>query len=79
MQKEVVIRLCDKCERLLPIDRKGTQSGILYGGGEYYCNTRCMGKDLEVSPTEAQQIIDDAVARDSDDIYYTEWELEEIE
>lgn len=77
MQREVTIRVCSQCELLLPMDRKGTQEGILFGD-EYYCDTACMGKHIKASPEEAQSIIDDAVERDSDEIYYTEWELEDI-
>jgi hypothetical protein len=77
MQREVIVRVCSACELLLPMDRKGMQSGILFGD-EYYCHRFCLSQALKVSVDKAQAIVDDAVAEDSDSIYYTEWELEEI-
>lgn len=70
MQKEVTLRYCSDCEKPLPINAEGEQEGF-YAAGEYFCSLNHM----HIGEVEWNNLYDD----ESDEYYWTTWEIEEIE
>lgn len=85
MQKEVILRYCENCERPLEIIIDGggndVQKGIIHGD-DYYCDEDCWFMDVGKETNETwEEFYDGLVAElgeDQDVAYYTEWELEEV-
>ena len=83
MQKEVILRYCDECERPLGIiiDEGGNsvQAGIIHGDS-YYCDKDCWSMDNDHDDWDEfyKEIVREQ-GEDQDVTYYTEWEIEELE
>lgn len=78
MQKEVVIRICDTCNKPLPwSDTESGQMGWICCD-EYFCSEHCLyvsfNTDYELGTLEWEKHYSE-----DGDCYRTDWELEELE